>query len=213
MKLAGFLIGYLAKLNNEKAAQCTTPEQCFEEYLRLVTKTDPKQLNAAYFKSEEGYLAELVDAREITDVATLSNRLSSVNTSPVNLKAELLVNPVVDTEGELYIYGGSRFRIASHSVTKDTVLSGYPLKYEHIYNAVAPKIFNKLTSADVSAIRTLYNRAADYAVQNSITSVVFMPIKVENKLLAAQVQKIAVDTILFRKDMNFIKKVFISGVE
>lgn len=213
MKLAGLLIGYLAKLNNEKAVQCSTPEQCFDEYLRLVTKTDLKLLNAAYFKSEENYLSELIEAREVSDVMSFSNRLSSVNTSPVNLKAELLVNPVVDTEGELYIYGGSRFRLASRGLTKDTVLSGYPLKYEHIYNAVAPKILNKLTSADVSAIRTLYNKAADYAVENSIKSVVFMPIKVENKLLAAQVQKIAVDTILFRKDMNFIKKVFISGVE
>lgn len=212
MKLAGLLIGYLAKLNNEKAAQCSTPEQCFGEYLRLVTKTDPKLLNAAYFKSEENYLSELIEAREVSDVMSFSNRLSSVNTSPVNLKAELLVNPVVDTEGELYIYGGSRFRIASHSVTKDTILSGYPLKYEHIYNAVAPKILNKLTSADVSAIRTLYNKAADYAVEKSIKSVVFMPIKVENKLLAAQVQKIAVDTILFRKDMNFIKKVFVTNI-
>jgi len=212
LKLAGLLIGYLAKLNNEKAVQCGTPEQCFDEYLRLVTKTDPKLLNAAYFKSEENYLSELIEAREISDVMSFSNRLSSVNTSPVNLKAELLVNPVVDTEGELYIYGGSRFRIASHSVTKDTVLSGYPLKYEYIYNAVAPKILNKLTSADVSAIRTLYNKAADYAVEKSIKSVVFMPIKVENKLLAAQVQKIAVDTILFRKDMNFIKKVFVTNI-
>lgn len=212
MKLAGLLIGYLAKLNNEKAAQCATPEQCFDEYLRLVTKTDLKLLNAAYFKSEENYLSELIEAREVSDVTSFSNRLSSVNTSPVNLKAELLVNPVVDTEGELYIYCGSRFRLASRGLTKDTVLSGYPLKYEYIYNAVAPKIFNKLTSADVSAIRTLYNKAADYAVENSIKSVVFMPIKVENKFLAAQVQKIAVDTILFRKDMNFIKKVFVTNI-
>lgn len=120
---------------------------------------------------------------------------------------------MIDTDDDIYVYGGSALKKTCTNLSEDTVTGGFALQYGSIYNMVAPKITQKLTSDNIAAIRALYNKAADYAADNCVKSVVFMPIKVANPLLYKQVQKIAVDTILFRKDMNFIKKVFISGVE
>ncbi len=211
MKLAGLLTGYLAKLNNESEAVCQTPQQYFKEYSRLIKISDLNALNAAFFKSEEAYLKDIVESMGTTDVTTFSYRLSGVNASPVALRADLLINPVVDTEGELYLYGGSALKKTCNDLKEDKITGGFSLCYNNIYNIVAPKISGKLTSDNVVAIRSLYNKAADYAVSSSVKSVVFMPIKVENPLIRSQVQKIALDTLLFRKDLNFIKKVFISG--
>ncbi|MBO5725784.1 MAG: macro domain-containing protein [Clostridia bacterium] len=211
MKLAGLIIGYLAKLNNEPIKQCQTDEQYFEEYQRLIKKSDLNKLNAAFFKSEDAYLKDIVESRGVTDITSFSYRLSSVNTSPTSLSAELLINPVIDTEDDIYTFGGSALKKACTNLSEDTVTGGFALQYGSIYNMVAPKISQKLTSDNIAAIRALYNKAADYAADNCVKSVVFMPIKVANPLLYKQVQKIAIDTLLFRKDLNFIKKVFVTG--
>ena len=211
MKLAGLLIGYLAKLNNESVPACEDEGQYFSEYLRLREKSDLNLFNAAFFKSEEAYLKDIVMSREITDVTSFTYRLSGVNASPVSLAADLLINPVVDTVGDLYIYGGSALKKICTNLNEDAITGGFALSYKNIYNISAPKISQKLTSDNIAAIRALYNKAADYAVNNSVKSVVFMPIKVNNPILYKQVQKIAIDTLLFRKDLNFIKKVFISA--
>ncbi len=211
MQLASFLIGYLAKLNKTQIPAYENQRECFAIYRALLKDTDLSLLNGTYFSAEEKYLHKLVEQHKITDVSLYSYKLSVVDESAVTHSAQLLVNPINGTDRDVFVYGGSRFKLLCKNLAEIKIDGSFALGYERTLNIPMFKNISRLTSDIINEVKDIYGLACDYIVSEGIKTVVFLPLKTGNPLIDKQLLKLMTDTVGARQDLGSVKKIICTG--